>query len=73
MTIHSSHGLEDTLGMEKNLSRAKDIWSELRKNKDKASGKRAQFREFGFQRCCSMKVESTDSGVKLTYPGSDPY
>ena len=76
MTIHSLHGLEDTLGMEKSLSRAKDVWSELWKNKDKASGeghRQQQIREFGFQRCCSMKVESTDSGVKLLSPGSDPY
>lgn len=73
MKIHSLHGLEDTLGMEKSLSRAKDVWSELRRNKDKASGKRAQIREFVFQRCCSMKVESTDSGVKLPSPGSDPH
>ena len=36
MTIHSLHGLEDTLGMEKSLSRAKDVWSELWKNKDRA-------------------------------------
>ena len=69
------YGLEDTLGMEKSLSRAKDVWSELWKNKDKASGEghRQQIREFGFQRCYSMKVESTDSGVKLLSPGSDPY
>ena len=36
-------------------------------------GHREQIREFGFQRCCSMKVESTDPGVKLLSPGSDPY